>query len=211
VTAATPAPAPARAPRTRRGAETRAALVAAARTVFERDGFLDARIADVAAQAGVATGSFYTHFADKEEILAAVLEAAREEMLHPHLSEQADELGPAAMIEAANRAYLASYRKNAKLMALLDQVAAVDVRFRRLRAQRSRAFVARNARAIARLQAQGLADPALDPRQASRALSGMVSRLAYATYVLGERAPSETLVQTLTRLWVNALRIPPQR
>jgi len=49
-----------RAPASARGTRTREALVRAARRVFERHGFLDARITDIAAEAGVASGSFYT-------------------------------------------------------------------------------------------------------------------------------------------------------
>ena len=44
-------------------------------------------------------------------------------------------------------------------MALLEQVATVDNDFLELRLQRSAAFLARNARAIRRLQRAGLADP----------------------------------------------------
>src|SRR4051812_15024076 len=60
-------------PRSTRGRRTRAALVAAARAVFERDGLQDARIRDITETAGVAVGSFYTHFATREDIFAAVL------------------------------------------------------------------------------------------------------------------------------------------
>jgi hypothetical protein len=35
----------------------------------------------------------------------------------------------------------------------------------------------------------------------------MVSRTAYAAYVLGDDVERELLVQTLTRLWANALRL----
>ncbi|WP_113699225.1 TetR/AcrR family transcriptional regulator [Nonomuraea lactucae] len=59
-----------------RGQRTRAALVAAGRRVFERDGYLDARLIDIAAEAKCSTGSSYTYFASKEEILQAVIEAA---------------------------------------------------------------------------------------------------------------------------------------
>ena len=38
-----------------------------------------------------------------------------------------------AVIEAANLAYLEAYRRNARLMALLEQVATVDEGFRELR------------------------------------------------------------------------------
>ncbi|HEX6391412.1 MAG TPA: helix-turn-helix domain-containing protein, partial [Solirubrobacteraceae bacterium] len=109
---ALPAPAP------RRGAKTRDALVTAARTVFERDGYRDAKIADISREAGVATGSFYTHFQRKEDVFAAVMEQVQEETLHPTLVEATDPGDPIAVIEAANRAYLLAYRRNAKLMGL---------------------------------------------------------------------------------------------
>jgi hypothetical protein len=112
------------------------------------------------------------------------------------------------MIEDSNRAYLGAYRDNAKLMKLLEQAATVDERFRELRRQRSEAFTQRNARAIRRLQKAGQADPALDARTASLALSSMVSRVAYSVYALEVHdADFEELVATMTRLWVNALRI----
>lgn len=194
-------------PRSRRGAQTRAALIDGARAVFERDGFLDARIVDIAHEAGVATGSFYTYFNDKDEAFDAVLAAVREDMLHPQLEERPDADDVVAVVEAANRAYLEVYRRNARLMALREQVAAIDERFRERRRRSGEAVVARNARAIERLQREGKADPALDPQLAASAVSAMVSRMAYSAFVLGEEVEFELLVETLTRLWCNALSI----
>jgi AcrR family transcriptional regulator len=197
-------------PRTARGIRTRQALVRAARAVFERDGFVDARIADIAAQAGAATGSFYSYFATKEDVFAAVVEELTDEMLHPQVREAPDaDAGPLASIEAANRAYLLAYRRNAKLMALMDQVFAIDPEFRRVRLERARRFARRNAASIRRLQAQGVADPALDPVAAAYAMDAMVSRMASLVFVGGHRMAFEDLVATLTRLWANALRIEP--
>jgi hypothetical protein len=97
-------------------------------------------------------------------------------------------------------------------MALLEQVATVDERFAALRRERSDAFLARNARAIRRLQRAGLADAALDPGLASLALSAMVSRSAYAAFAVGHPpASAGQLADTLTRLWVNALGRPAGR
>jgi AcrR family transcriptional regulator len=197
-------------PRTARGARTRAALVRAARTVFERDGYLNARLTDITAEAGLATGSFYTYFTNKEQVFAAVLAEVQEEMLHPHVREMTDSDDPVALIEAANRAYLLAYRRNAALMRLLEQVATIDDDVRELRRQRGLAFAERNAESIRDLQARGLADPELDPFLAASALSAMVGRIAYSTYVVGEARELDDLVATLTRLWANALRIPPE-
>lgn len=177
--------------------------------MFERHGFLVARITDIAAEAGVAAGSFYTYFASKEEAFSAVIEQLNEEMLHPRLQAVADRDDPVAVIEAAHRAYLAAYRRNAKLMGLMEQVTQIDEQFRAVRLRRTRAFVERNARAISGLQEQGVADPSLDPRLAAQALSVMVSRMAYQRYAQGSsNASDEALVAVLTRLWVNALGIP---
>jgi AcrR family transcriptional regulator len=201
-------------PATERGLRTRAALVAAARKVFERDGYLNARLIDITRTAKCSAGTFYTYFSGKEEVFAAVLEVAQEDMLHPGMRHVAGDDDPAAVIEASNRAYLQAYQRNSKLMGLLEQVANVDAEFRELRTSRSNAFVRRNARSIAKLQASGQADPYLDPLLASRALSGMMSRLAFGHFVTREdrddapQTTDEDLVQIVTRLWVNALRIP---
>jgi AcrR family transcriptional regulator len=188
----------------------RRALIRAAREIFERDGFVSARITDIAERAGVAHGSFYSHFPDKRAALTAVLAEVQEEMLQPGATPAADLSHPAEVIERANRAYLEAYQRNARLMVLLEQVATVDEEFLRLRIERTDAFVRRNAKAIRSLQRAGLADPELDPGLASLAISAMVSRTAYATLGVGNRAIDlDALVGTLNRLWTNALRIPP--
>jgi AcrR family transcriptional regulator len=181
--------------------------VAAARTVFERDGFLDARITDITKEAGVASGTFYTYFDSKEEIFQALVEAVQEDMLHPHLRERLGDEDPLALIDAANRDYLLAYKRNARLMALFEQVAQIDDDFRQLRRKRGAAFVRRNAKMIRRLQDAGRADPDLDPMVAAYALSGMVGRMAYSVFNLGERIPFERLVTTLNQLWSNALKL----
>lgn len=199
---------PRKLPHTERGRKTRAALLRAARTVFARDGFLAATTTTIAQAAGVANGSFYTHFSDKYEILVDLWAEVQEEMLHPgihhvHLGES----DPAQVIEEATRAYLESYRANADLMGVFEQVATVDERFRALRVLRAKAFEERNERSIRRLQAEGWADPDLDSVLTADALNAMVSRTAYLTFCLSHReVDMDTLVATLTTLWINALR-----
>jgi AcrR family transcriptional regulator len=194
-------------PRSARGLRTRAALVRAARSVFERDGYLDAHIADITAEAEVAAGSFYTYFKNKDEVFAALVEEVQEDMLHPRLRERLGEDDVFGLIDAANRDYLLAYRRNARLMALFEQVAQIDDQFRELRRKRGAAFVRRNAKFIRSLQESGRVDPELDPMIASYALSGMVGRMAYSVFNLNERIPFERLVTTLNRLWANALRL----
>jgi AcrR family transcriptional regulator len=65
-------------------AESRGKLLASAAREFARRGFDAARISDIAAAAGMSTGSLYSHFRTKEEALAEIVRAglrAQTEML----------------------------------------------------------------------------------------------------------------------------------
>jgi AcrR family transcriptional regulator len=192
----------------KRGQATRRLLMDAGRRVFERDGFLDAKITAIVSEAGVAVGSFYTHFSTKDDLLEAILEETTAIMLYPSVGADAVPEDPVETIDRANRAYLAAYQANAGLMRVFEEVAAVNDRFRVMREERSRSFHRRNARAIRWLQERGDADPALDPEAAAIMLSTMVSRVAYGVFALRtvDMAP-DVLADTVTRLWVNALRI----
>ncbi|MFE5025687.1 TetR/AcrR family transcriptional regulator [Streptomyces sp. NPDC056656] len=194
-------------PRSPRGVRTRNALITAAREVFERDGYLDARITDISKAAHVASGSFYTYFNSKEEIFQALVEQVQEEMLHPHLRERTGITDTRQLIDASNREYLRAYKKNARLMALFEQVAQVDEKFMALRIERGNAFARRNAKLIQTLQESGEADTSLDPLVTAHALSVMVSRMAYMVFVLGQRVPFERLVTTLNKIWENGLQL----
>ena len=71
------------------------------------------------------------------------------------------------MIEAGNRAYLLAYRRNAKLMGLMEQVARSTLTSGACGFAGPGPSRARNAQALERLQERGLADTDLDPRLAA--------------------------------------------
>ena len=79
--AAGTAPLPLNDRRARRKAETRSRLLSAARALFIERGYHTTRPQDIARTADVATGSFYSHFADKREVYLAFVTQASNEVL----------------------------------------------------------------------------------------------------------------------------------
>lgn len=63
-----------------RAAETRDALIDAARPLFAAVGFADASLETIVRNAGVTRGALYHHFTDKTELFAAVFERVEGEM-----------------------------------------------------------------------------------------------------------------------------------
>src|SRR5579864_7254509 len=61
-------------PRSRKGVQTRARLLDAAKQIFEEKGFLEARISDIAERARLSHGAFYHYFDSKEQIFREVAE-----------------------------------------------------------------------------------------------------------------------------------------
>ncbi len=191
-----------------RGRRTREALIAAARRVFERDGFIDARITDIAEEAGAAHGTFYTYFDSKEAALRAVILQLESELLGAGAAQyqgRTDDRDPVGALRAANRRYLETYRANSRLMVIWENVAAIVPDMADLLHEAKAAFVTRAEKSIRGLQEAGLADPALDPRYAAHALTGMVSRFAYTWCTQGEDFELDKATDELTALWARAI------
>jgi AcrR family transcriptional regulator len=200
-------------PLTARGARTRAALVKAARALFERQGYLDTNVGDIAKRARVAHGTFYTYFSSKEEIFAEVADGLQHDLVQ--VAEAEPHLRPGASIseriERSNRGYLRGYEENARMMGVLEQVATFNTRLAAIRRANRRYWVQRNTTSIRRWQDQGLVDARIDAAYAASALGSMVDRSAYVWLVLGEPYELEEATVQLTRLYCNALGLDYHR
>jgi AcrR family transcriptional regulator len=195
-----------------RGLRTREALLTAAQTVFERDGFFEARIADISKLAGVAHGSFYTHFASKEIIFRELVRRLQEAYdVQPAQTPTERPLTPFEQILDANRHFYTVYRSRVRMMSLVEQLATFDDDMRTMRREIRKRFVERTERSIRRWQQAGLADPDLDPHHAASALGSMVDRSVYVWLVLDEPHDPEVAVLTLSLLWARSLGLSTTR
>lgn len=198
-------------PRSRKGAATRARLLDAAKAVFEEDGFLDARISDIAERAGLSHGSFYHYFDSKEQIFREVA-MALSDLLHAPLStvifDPASTASPQERIRAGNRRFLEDYRREARIIGVIEQVSRHDTHLNMVRFEHQQRDRERITNSIAQLQCRGSVDPSLDPPIAASALGAMVTRFAEMWLVQNLFQPDfDDAVEQLTRLFLNALRL----
>jgi AcrR family transcriptional regulator len=198
-------------PRSSKGLRARARLLDGAKQVFEEDGFLEARISDIAERAGLSHGSFYHYFESKEEIFREVAAAVDERLSAPLDSvilDPASTAPPRQRIHEAIRRHLESYRAEARFMGVIEQVSRYDELVRASRLARHNHYRELIAQSIRQLQRRGLADRALDPTIAAAGLGAMTSRFAEMWFVQGLLdCTFDDGVDQLTTLFVNALRL----
>jgi AcrR family transcriptional regulator len=192
-----------------RRAKTRQKLLTAARVVFEHAGYHTARLSDIVAEAGVATGTFYNYYPTKQAIFR--------ELVGIVIADLSDDSGadlfpddPVAGIYEANRAYVDGYLRNARMMTVILQIGPLP-EVRDLGRDVHRDFETRVSRAIRHWQRQGLVYADLDPRYTANALSYMVDRFLYEWTVLELDYDKDKAVEALSKIWVRALGLerPP--
>jgi len=198
-------------PRSRKGVRTRARLLEAAKKTFEEHGFLDARIADIAEQAGMSHGSFYHYFDSKEQIFREVAEALDEQLSEPMESvvfATAAEVPARERLLTAMRRHLESYRAEARMMGVIEQVSRYDDHVGAVRMAQHKRYEDQIAHSIRQMQRRGMADPTLDPTITAAALGAMTGRFAEMWLVQGALDCSlDEAAETLATLFVNALQM----
>ena len=144
-------------PRSKKGALTRARLVDAAKEIFEEDGFLDARISDIAERAGLSHGSFYHYFESKEQVFLEVAVAV-DQLLSEPLTSVIRLLFVSSSSQTHPRrdpATLESYRDESRIMGVIEQVSRYDEQVKAVRYGRHLRYTDLIADSIRQLQRPG--------------------------------------------------------
>jgi len=193
-----------------KGHRTRRKLLDAAQIVFERDGFLDTRIADIARQAGVAHGTFYTYFDSKTEIFRTLIVEVMEMIYDTQITPgDGSDLTPRQKVERGNRQWVKVIHQHGAMIRLMEEVATFDKEIFALRLRVRVESAERIRKSIERWQQEGLARTDLEAGPMAGALVAMVSNFTYFWLMLSESDyDDETAIQTLTSLYVSALELP---
>jgi AcrR family transcriptional regulator len=182
-------------------------LVDAAWDVFVKQPYETVRIAEIAARADVSTGSFYSYFESKESLFREVSLRALDELYsYDRRDPDNTERNPVRDIAyGISQYYLVCYRL--RIIALsIEQVRVIDDEVRVTRRGTLMRGAKRIERLIARLQAEGICDGAVDPWLTALALQTMTIQLGYDQLVHRDQPQDITsLVAAVTPIWARAI------
>ncbi len=102
-----------RLPRTTRGQETQQRILRAAEEVFRERGYEEASVSAICRRAGIAQGTFYLYFANKEEVYVRLVEGLQNKLIVQLRDTMVTEHGPAQRLLHAYAALLDYITENA--------------------------------------------------------------------------------------------------
>lgn len=193
---------------TRKGRATDEALKEAARLVFARDGYLNAKISDIAAEAGRSAASFYNYYDTKADLLIALAEEFHAEATSlAVLPFRAGLARPEALREAVAGFWRTYAKRRGELIGIF-QAAMVEGRFRDRWLELRGEAITRIAGEVRAAQAQGYC-PGADPVMTASALSAMLEHFCYIWLGQGGEKDvpfdDERALDAVATIWVRAI------
>jgi AcrR family transcriptional regulator len=194
--------------RTPRGEETRNALLAAASTLFARDGYHETSVPDIVQAAGVGHGTFYEYFRSRREILLELTrQAADNESRLPRLKSR--DLGD--RIRAEIFWYLSDHVEHLELSKVWHEASNFDPEIAETRRRERARRIGRVRRGI---EAAGVRED-IDRDIAAAALTAMLEEFAQRWFVEGDgpgRSAQDVVAasETLAALWLAAVGLGPE-
>lgn len=197
----------------RKAARTYAKLAASAHALFCEQGFQATTVTAIVERAGVGVGTFYQYFLDRADVLAALVGREVADALGSGRQQWAPGTGRDGL-HAVVHDYVARYAETARFQAAWEEATHVDPSLAQLRRDLSRIYTDGLERRLGRAAAEGSARDDLEPTRMARAVTAMIDRYCYLTYVFDppeHPEPPEEASRVLTELSVSALGLREAR
>lgn len=190
--------------RRRKREQARADVLRSALELAESAPFCEVTVDEVARAAGISRSAFYTHFADKHELLLAALGEVESELRRMSERWWRGEGAPAERVRAAIEGFVSVYAEQASLLRIVTEVSTYDEQLRTAWLAITQRLIEATTAHLRAEQRAGLIADLLDPRASAEGLVWMIERCCYVYLARGERSPRE-LVDDLAPVWTAAL------
>jgi AcrR family transcriptional regulator len=189
-----------------RALRTRETLLAAAADLFSSQGYTETTVGQIAEKAGVALGTYYQYFRDRADIMGTLVRTTVVDVLK--VDDQWDPARGRIGLRRVIGAFVRLYAATAPFQAVWEEVTHVQSDMAELRRESTRLFTDAVSGALEKGARKGVIRRDLDMRQVASALTAMVDRYCYLTYVFDPPAdvpsPDDT-ADLLTALWADAV------
>ncbi len=191
-----------------RRADKRSLITEAAIEVFAEKGYNHARVADIARKAGVADGTIYLYFKNKEDLLLSVFEEKMDELLAGLGEALASTDDPVERIRAFAVFHFRQVRENRKAAEVMQVELRLSNKFlKEYRPEKLWAYLGMFGQIVREGQARGLFRADVDPFIGSWSFFGALDELAMQ-WVLSrnrDRFPLETAADQVAEIFIRGL------
>ncbi len=186
--------------------EKREVILRAAIRTFARRGFFNAQVADIARAAGVASGTVYLYFENKDALLVAIFDRVMAEAIAEGRRALESVTDPITRLDEIARLHLERVGRDRELAIVFQVEFRQSVKFmEQFSSTRVREYLSIIRDAIAAGQDRGVFRDGLKPTIAAKLFFGMLDELA-TSWVLSPRAyPLEADAPLVVDLFVNGL------
>ena len=190
--------------------DKRRRIIDAAVSVFAQHGFYTAKVSEIAREAGVADGTIYLYFKNKEDILIQVFIDAMDEILRRQEAALADIVDPAERLRVFIRVHFDAVAES-RAMA---EVITVELRqssnfMRNTDMKQFGHYLAIIARILDDGMREGVFTPGRDARPIARAIFGAIDELALEWAMRHRGMPPAEACKAATDLFLSGLLARP--
>lgn len=186
--------------------DKRRRILDAAVGVFAQHGFYTARVSQIAREAGVADGTIYLYFKNKEDILIQVFIDAMDEILRRQDESLAGLVDPVQRLETFVRVHFASVAESRALAEVITVELRQSSKFMRNTDMKPFGrYLGIIARIIEDGIQAGLFSDSLSPRRVARAVFGTIDELALEWAMGGREDSLDEASRVVTQLFLSGL------
>ncbi len=191
-------------------AEKARAILRAAAKVFAQAGYFNAKVADVARAAGVADGTVYLYFKNKDDLLSSIFNTTMEEFLSRARSELAQVLDPRERLRRFAHLHLTLLEQERDMAVVFQVELRQSTKFME---QFSTTYLADYFKVIREIiedgQRRGLFRAQLNPQIVTKVLFGALDEMATNWILSHNQYKLTAMVEPVLDILLNGVSAPP--